>query len=71
MQREPFAGMQGASSNETWLEAGEEPSLEEIYTDPLVNLVMRRDGVTLAHLKDVVGQARASLRTGFCCFAGA
>jgi hypothetical protein len=57
--------LQGAAVGQSWLESGEEPSLEEIYSDPLVRLVMRRDGVTRAHLERVIGQTRASLRRGY------
>ncbi len=35
-----------AAPRDTWLGAGQEPALEEVLADPLVHLVMRRDGVT-------------------------
>ena len=52
-----------------WREAGHEPGLGEVLADPLVHLVMRRDGVTLPELEGVVAAARARLRRGVCCLS--
>ena len=50
--------------------AGSEPDLCEVLADPLVHLVMRRDGVTPAALKAVIVRARAKLGAGLCdCLA--
>lgn len=38
-----------------------EPQLEEVLADPVVRLVMARDGVTLDDMRDVVSSARARL----------
>ena len=54
------------ASAQGWQEAGEEPALVEVLADPLVHLVMRRDGVTLAQLQTVIARARAALSVGLC-----
>ncbi len=54
------------SLSRKWREAGTEPDLAEMLSDPLVHRVMRRDGVTLAELRDVIARARAALRAGLC-----
>jgi hypothetical protein len=54
------------TSNRLWRKAGEEPDLADVLADPLVHLVMRRDGVSLAQLESVIARARAALRVGLC-----
>ena len=49
-----------------WLEAGQEPALVDLLADPLVHLVMRRDGVTMKDLCNHIATARA--RLGFARF---
>jgi hypothetical protein len=50
--------------------AGIEPDLCDVLEDPLVHLVMRRDGVSPAALKAVILRARAKLGAGLCdCLA--
>jgi hypothetical protein len=56
-----------APSRDPWARAGIEPRLEEVLADPLVHQVMRRDGVTEAALRGVVGRAQARLRSALCC----
>ena len=46
--------------------AGREPALDEVLADPLVHLVMRRDGVTQVALRRVVAEARAGLGYDRC-----
>jgi hypothetical protein len=41
--------------------AGEEPTLEEVFADPIVHAVMRRDRVTRETLCSVVQTARQRL----------
>ena len=38
-----------------------EPQLEDVLADPVVRLVMARDGVTLDEMRDVVSSARSRL----------
>lgn len=38
-----------------------EPRLDDLYTDPLLQAVLRRDGVHLSTLKEVVKKAQARL----------
>ena len=45
-----------------WGEAGIEPALQDVLADPLVHLVMQRDGVSMPALRAVVAAARARLR---------
>jgi hypothetical protein len=44
-----------------------EPSLDELLADPLLHLVMRRDGVSFAQLRAVIAEARARRRTSSPC----
>lgn len=44
-----------------WQDAGVEPHLDHVMADPLVHLVMRRDGVSLDDLRGVVVRARQAL----------
>jgi hypothetical protein len=41
---------------------GSEPPLCEVLADPIIQAVMRRDGVSLAALGSVIAQARRRLR---------
>jgi hypothetical protein len=50
-----------------WLRPGAEPSLGDVLADPLVHLVMRRDGVGQAQLRLIIAQAQACLRGDPCC----
>jgi hypothetical protein len=49
-----------------WLEAGLEPALVDLLADPVVHLVMRRDGVSMTELCNHIAAARA--RLGFARF---
>lgn len=44
-----------------WLEAGDEPVLAELLADPLLHLVMRRDGVSMTELCNRIAEARTRL----------
>jgi hypothetical protein len=50
-----------ASIGRKWREAGQEPTLEQVLADPIVHLLMLRDGIELAALNAVIAQARAVL----------
>jgi len=52
--------------NRAWLEPGTEPALAELYADPVLHLVLRRDGITLGDLQRVVGRAQCALRSQVC-----
>ena len=52
--------------NRNWMEAGVEPGLCDVLADPLVHLVMRRDGVTQGELRGVVARARVTLGVAPC-----
>jgi len=53
-----------------WTAAGVEPALAEVLADPMVHLVMRRDGVSPCGLWQVIAAARAALRRDPCpCLA--
>jgi hypothetical protein len=44
-----------------WVEAGQEPALTDLLADPVVHLVMRRDGVTMTELCNHIAAARRRL----------
>jgi hypothetical protein len=46
-----------------WGRPGVEPQVEEIVHDPIVQLVMRRDRLTVAQIMATVARARARLRS--------
>jgi len=50
-----------ARRRDPWASAGIEPGLAEVLADPLVHLVMRRDGVSLDALDAVIAAAREKL----------
>jgi hypothetical protein len=50
-----------------WLAAGKEPALAELLADPLVGLMMRRDGVSPAALEALVATTQERLRGQLCC----
>jgi hypothetical protein len=53
-----------------WTAAGVEPDLAEVLAEPMVHLVMRRDGVSPCGLRRVIAGARAALRRDPCpCLA--
>lgn len=60
----PFSARPGAACE--WLGAGQEPALEDVLADPLVHLVMQRDGVSPAQLAAVIAAAEARLGGGRC-----
>jgi hypothetical protein len=49
-----------------WLGVGAEPDLAEVLADPMVHLVMERDGVSPCALRRVVVAARVRLRIRLC-----
>ena len=46
-----------------WLEAGLEPTLVDLLADPVVHLVMRRDGVSMTELCNHVQANAGATRT--------
>lgn len=51
-----------ASGRSDWSRAGAEPSLAEVLEDPVVHLVLRRDGLTPSDLRRAMETARSGLR---------
>jgi hypothetical protein len=51
--------------------AGAEPALEELLADPVLHLVMRRDGVSPGELRAVIAAARARRRARNSCLCPA
>lgn len=49
---------------EQWRRAGREPTISAMLDDPIVRLVMQRDGLTADDVRQVDEQARESLRAG-------
>jgi hypothetical protein len=56
----PFACSETTARGSQW-PAGTEPRLSDVLADPLVHLVMRRDGVSAHALHQIVAEARAGL----------
>ncbi len=50
-----------------WAVAGREPSLEEALADPVVQAVMRRDGIAAAQLRLLAAVFRARHAASACC----
>jgi len=47
-----------------WLEPGQEPALLDLLADPVLHLVMRRDGLSMAELCNHIAVARSRLGFG-------
>ncbi len=43
--------------------ANEEPSFDQILADPMVRLVMKRDSVEEAHVRQLAGKVRERLKS--------
>jgi hypothetical protein len=65
--RDTTRGCVRATAGARFLAAGREPTLDEVLTDPLVALLMRRDGVSAAQLRAIVTTAQERLRGRVCC----
>lgn len=50
------------SNRTAWFEAGMEPALEELLSDPLVEIVLSYDGLTREDVRAVVRAYRARRR---------
>lgn len=44
-----------------WLEPGQEPALVDLLADPVLHLVMRRDGLSMTELCNHIAAARGRL----------
>jgi hypothetical protein len=51
---------------DAWRRPGREPALADVLVDPLVHLVMRRDGVTLPDLLRAIADAQSAARRRLC-----
>ncbi|HEX3501209.1 MAG TPA: hypothetical protein VHT04_17995 [Stellaceae bacterium] len=67
----PAASKRYCAGGTRWLAAGKEPALAELLADPLIGLVMRRDGVSPAALQTLVATAQTRLRGRLCCRSAA
>jgi len=50
-----------ASAADMWRDPGVEPSLEDVLSDPLVNLIMRRDHLSVADVRQMMDITQARL----------
>lgn len=57
--------------SDRWIEAGVEPRLSDVMTDPLVHQVMRRDRLERADLEAAVALGRRLLRRRLCSLCAA
>lgn len=64
MSRQQGVGFSHVSRH--WLEPGEEPVLTDLLADPLLHLVMRRDGVSMTELCNHIVQAQRRLGFSPC-----
>jgi hypothetical protein len=67
----PAASKRHCAGGTRWLAAGKEPPLAELLADPLIGLMMRRDGVSPAALHSLVVAAQDRLRGQLCCRSAA
>lgn len=44
-------------SAKSWSEAGVEPAVEELLSDPIVLLIMKRDGLSVGDVRRSIGAA--------------
>ena len=56
---QPFAVSQNSGRHAKWIHG--EPAIDELLHDPLVKLVLGRDGLTMDDLRHAVAVARARL----------
>ena len=62
------AQMDEPGSDQDWGSGGIEPSLEELMNDPIMHLLLRRDGLTSKAVWRLVGQERDRLgKNGRSC----
>ncbi len=54
-------GPKSANAAEMWRDPGIEPSLEDVLSDPLVHLIMRRDRLSVADVRQVMNITQARL----------
>ena len=47
----------------TWTKQGEEPTLELFFADPIVDLLLRRDGLTVQDVWRAIERARPSVNS--------
>jgi hypothetical protein len=63
----PAVSKRHCAGGTRWLAAGKEPALAELLADPLVGLVMRRDGVSATALEALVATTQERLQGQLCC----
>jgi hypothetical protein len=66
MESMSFVPVRCGRAEPPWTRAGAEPSLAEILADPIVHLVMRRDGVAEIELRLVIAAAQARIGSRLC-----
>ena len=53
-------------SGDAWREAGREPPLNDVLADPIVQALMRRDGISEARLRDIICRIQERLGGAPC-----
>jgi len=53
-------------ARESWDQAGQEPRLADLLSDPLLHLLMGRDRLVLADVEAAIALARSALRRRLC-----
>lgn len=59
----PRGPRRSQARKEQYAEAGIEPALEDLLTDPLTQALMHRDGVSATSLRALIRQTRENLRS--------
>lgn len=52
--------------NRAWLKAGEEPALPDLLADPILQLLLLSDGISLRDVDHAVALAQRALRSRLC-----
>jgi hypothetical protein len=52
--------------NESWDGAGQEPRLADLLADPVVHLVMGRDGLVRSDVEAAIARGQSALRRRLC-----
>lgn len=62
LRRKAYGPRPRPPRKEMYAEGGTEPNLEDLLRDPLTEVLMRRDGVSVASLRELIRNTRNGLR---------
>ena len=61
----------GLGTVRSWSEAGEEPHLADVMSDPIVHLVMARDKLSWDDMERAIARGQRMLRSRLCTLCAA